>query len=137
MKRSITSPEFLIGFISAIGVLMALSSYAIENPFAIDIEGIETTTGSGEEYKGGKIEKAHPLQQSPITNYILMGVITSKDKSVAMIKSSEGKEYFIHVGDFLGNAGGKVFSINRKGIEVKEKSQIKALIVRNKGVSDE
>ncbi len=135
MKKSMTSPVFLAGFFSAIGMLIALTTYAVENPFA-DIEGISSGAATADGYKGG-VEEAHPLQQSPVINYTLMGVIASVDRSVAMIKSSEGGQYFIHVGDLLGNAGGKISSINHKGIEVKEKTQIIVLNVRNKGTSDD
>ena len=123
--------NFFIGFVTALGVLMALTTYAVENPFA-SIEGTPSGVATADEYKGG-IELAHPLQQNPVASYTLMGVIVSANKSIAMIKSSDGNEYFIHVGDLLGNAGGKVANIGRKGIEVEEKSQMLVLNVRNKG----
>jgi len=79
----------------------------------------------------------HPLLQHPVKSYILMGVVISKTVKIALIRANNGEEYFIRVGDLLGNAEGAITDINVIGIEVTEENQVVPLAVRNRSASHE
>jgi Tfp pilus assembly protein PilP len=66
-----------------------------------------------------------------------MALITSKKSNIAMIRAKNGEEFFIRVNDTLGNADGKITSINKRGIEVTEKDKVVSLLVRNRGVNND
>ena len=85
----------------------------------------------------GSVEGVHPLQQSPVNSYILMGVITSSKGKIGLIKAKNGGEYFVRVEELLGNENGKITQINRNGIEISEKDKIVSLLVRNRSVRNE
>lgn len=94
--------------------------------------------GSGaSEYIEGDSENIHPLQQQPAKNYTLMALIASKNGGIAMVRSKSGEEFFVRVNDTLGNANGKITSINKRGIEVTEKNKVVLLMVRNRSVSND
>ena len=79
----------------------------------------------------------HPLVQNPVNSYILMGVVISKSVKIALIRANNGDEYFIRVGDLLGNADGTITEINEIGIKVTEENEVVELLVRNRGASHE
>jgi type IV pilus assembly protein PilP len=54
-----------------------------------------------------------------------------------MVKIKNGEDFFVRVGDRLGNANGKITTINRRGIEVSEKDKVVSLLVRNRSVSND
>ena len=79
----------------------------------------------------------HPLLQHPVKSYILMGVVISKTVKIALIRANNGEEYFIRVGDLLGDAEGTITDINGIGIEVTEENKVVSLAVRNRSASNE
>ena len=66
-----------------------------------------------------------------------MGVVISKSVKIALIRANNGEEYFIRVGDLLGNDEGTITDINGSGIEVSEENKIVSLAVRNRSASNE
>ena len=66
-----------------------------------------------------------------------MGVVISKTVKIGLIRANNGEEYFIRVGDLLGNAEGKITDINGFGIEVTEENKVVSLVVRNRSASHE
>ncbi len=81
--------------------------------------------------------EVHPLQQSEVKEYVLMGIISSDTKKIALVRAQNGGEYFVKVGDLLGNAKGEINNISANGIEVNEKDKIVSLLVRNRSVNNE
>ena len=79
----------------------------------------------------------HPLLQHPVKSYILMGVVISKTVKIGLIRANNGEEYFIRVGDLLGNAEGTITDINVIGVEVSEENKVVSLVVRNRSASHE
>ena len=112
--------------------------YSQANPF----DPILDESGGGDAtdaYVGGQSEgkATHPLQKYPVKSYTLTGVINSPSMGVAMIRSSDGEEFFVHEGDRLGNKEGVIRVIFGTGLEVEEQKEIILLNVRNRSVSFE
>jgi Tfp pilus assembly protein PilP len=66
-----------------------------------------------------------------------MGVIASSKGKIALIRAKNGEEYFVRVGNQLGNTEGKITEISGVGIEVSEKDRVVSLTVRNRSVDNE
>jgi type IV pilus assembly protein PilP len=126
----------LVGVVSLSFALTSVSSGEGANPF----KPISPKSLGIPPYPpgdNGTSKGVHPLQQQSAENYTLMAVITSKNGKIAMVRSKNGGEYFVRIGDLLGNAEGKITDINARGIEVSEKDQVVSLLVRNRSVINE
>ncbi len=114
------------------------TSVAEDNAFGSLITNTETTVSAIDAPAPEVIDKSlHPLLQHPVKSYILMGVVISKTVKIGLIRANNGEEYFIRVGDLLGNAEGKITDINGFGIEVTEENKVVSLAVRNRSASHE
>ena len=114
------------------------TSVADDNAFGSLITNTETTVSAIDAPAAEVIDKSiHPLLQHPVKSYILMGVVISKTVKIGLIRANNGEEYFIRVGDLLGNAEGKITDINGFGVEVTEENKVVSLVVRNRSVSHE
>ena len=82
-------------------------------------------------------EGAHPLVKYPASSYIVMAVIVSNSKKIGLIRAKNAEEYFVRVGDLLGNADGKISDMHGRGIEVSEEDKIVSLLVRNRSAVNE
>ena len=79
----------------------------------------------------------HPLLQSAVSSNTLMAIMISPSIKIALIRAQNGEEYFIRVGDLLGNSEGTITDINSIGIEVTEEDEVISLLVRNRSVANE
>ena len=114
------------------------TSVADDNAFGSLITNTETTVSAIDAPAPDVIDKSvHPLLQHPVKSYILMGVVISKKVKIGLIRANNGDEYFIRVGDLLGNAEGTITEINEIGIKVTEENKVVSLAVRNRSVSNE
>ena len=114
------------------------TSVADDNAFGSLITNTETTVSAIDAPAPEVIDKSlHPLLQHPVKSYILMGVVISKTVKIGLIRANNGEEYFIRVGDLLGNAEGTITDINGIGIEVTEENKVVSLAVRNRSASHE
>ena len=114
------------------------TSVADDNAFGSLITNTETTVSAIDAPAAEVIDKSlHPLLQHPVKSYILLGVVISKTVKIALIRANNGEEYFIRVGDLLGNAEGAITDINVIRIEVTEENQVVPLAVRNRSASHE
>ena len=114
------------------------TSVADDNAFGSLITNTETTVSAIDAPAPDVIDKSvHPLLQHPVKSYILMGVVISKKVKIALIRANNGEEYFIRVGDLLGNAEGTITDINGIGVEVTEENKVVSLAVRNRSASNE
>ena len=82
----------------------------------------------------------HPLVRWPLDQYVIMGVLLSEDRKIAIVRTPRPhlQSYLLHIGDLLGDENCRVRSIDNSGITMLESSselpkQIR-LEVRNKGV---
>jgi type IV pilus assembly protein PilP len=66
-----------------------------------------------------------------------MAIMISPSIKIALIRAKNGEEYFIRVGDLLGNSEGTITDINSVGIEVTEEDEVISLLVRNRSVANE
>ena len=113
-------------------------SVADDNAFGSLITNTETTVSAIDAPAAEVIDKSlHPLLQHPVKSYILMGVVISKTVKIGLIRANNGEEYFIRVGDLLGDAEGTITDINGIGIEVTEENKVVFLAVRNRSASHE
>ena len=121
-----------------LSISIVSTSVADDNAFGSLITNTETTVSAIDAPAAEVIDKSlHPLPQHPVKSYILMGVVISKSVKIALIRANNGEEYFIRVGDLLGNAEGTITDINGSGIEVSEENKVVSLAVRNRSASNE
>ena len=114
------------------------TSVADDNAFGSLVTNTETAVSAIDAPAPDVIDKSvHPLLQHPVKSYILMGVVISKTVKIALIRANNGEEYFIRVGDLLGNAEGTITDINGIGVEVTEENKVVSLPVRNRSASNE
>ena len=114
------------------------TSVADDNAFGSLITNTETTVSAIDAPAPDVIDKSvHPLLQHPVKSYILMGVVISKTVKIGLIRANNGEEFFIRVGDLLGDAEGTITDINGIGIEVTEENKVVSLPVRNRSASHE
>ena len=121
-----------------LSISIVSTSVADDNAFGSLITNTDTTVPAADAPAAEVIDKSlHPLLQHPVKSYILMGVVISKTVKIALIRANNGEEYFIRVGDLLGNAEGTITDINGSGVEVSEENKIVSLVVRNRSASNE
>ena len=82
-------------------------------------------------------EGAHPLVKYPASSYIVIAVIVSNSKKIGLIRAKNAEEYFVRIGDSLGNSDGKISDMHGRGIEVSEEDKIVSLLVRNRSAVNE
>ena len=119
-------------------VSMASVSYAAENAFG----SLPTTNNNSSQavslISGEPVDQdLHPLVQNAIRSNTIIGIMISPSMKSAFIRTLTGDEYFVGIGDKLGNANGTITGINYEGIEVTEDSNVTSLPVRNRSVSNE
>jgi Tfp pilus assembly protein PilP len=118
-------------------VFLSITLTGVANESANPFNPIFSSTLGGATDAPAGTEGKHPLQQYPVKNYILMGVIASSNANIALIRARNGEEYFVRVGNLLGNTEGKITKINGVGVEVSEKDRVVSLMVRNRSMSNE
>ena len=83
-------------------------------------------------------QSVHPLLQNSITSNIIIGIMISPKEKTAFIRTASGDDYFVKVGDKLGNANGSITDISHEAIEVTEDGEVVYLVVRNRsGVNED
>ena len=83
-------------------------------------------------------QSVHPLLQNSITSNIIIGIMISPSQKTAFIRTAIGDDYFVKVGDKLGNANGSITDISHEAIEVTEDGEVVYLVVRNRsGVNED
>ena len=98
----------------------------------------ESGGGAAAAYENGVDDRSdiHPLQRAPLSQLTVMGVLVSAKGRAAMVRTSNNEEFFVHLDDFLGNAGGRISEITERGLEVKEEEEVTLLSVRNRSAGD-
>ena len=130
--------QVLFVFWMILSIPIVGTSVAEDNLFGSLITDTETVVSAIDAPAPDVIDKSvHPLLQHPVKSYILMGVVTSKIVKIGLIRANNGEEYFVRVGDLLGNAEGTITVINGIGIEVTEENKVISLPVRNRSASNE
>ena len=79
----------------------------------------------------------HPLIRNAAATNTLMAVMISPELKLALIRTQSGDNYFVRIGDKLGNAKGTITAIKANAIEVTEEGEIVSLDVRNRSASNE
>tara|TARA_B100001079_G_scaffold202254_1_gene175826 strand:- start:24 stop:470 length:447 start_codon:yes stop_codon:yes gene_type:complete len=137
LNRGVDMKIKLVLFVM-LSISIVSTSVADDNAFGSLITNTDTTVPAADAPAAEVIDKSlHPLLQHPVKSYILMGVVISKTVKIALIRANNGEEYFIRVGDLLGNDEGTITDINGSGIEVSEENKIVSLAVRNRSASNE
>ena len=129
-------------FVSILSLLLLLASlasvsYAAENAFG-SLPSTNNNSSQGSSLSSDPIDQSlHPLVQNTIRSNTIIGIMISPSMKTAFIRTLTGDEYFVSIGDKLGNANGTITGINYEGIEVTEDSNVTSLAVRNRSVSNE
>lgn len=84
------------------------STMTIRDPFSPFLSGGGGPVGSA------SVDgvQAQPLQKFPAQSYDLIGVVSSKKRSIGMIRTPEGANFFLYKGDELGADNFKVTEIS-------------------------
>jgi len=84
------------------------STMTIRDPFSPFLSGGSGPVGSA------SVDgvQAQPLQKFPAQSYDLIGVVSSKKRSIGMIRTPEGANFFLYKGDELGADNFKVTEIS-------------------------
>ncbi len=122
-----------------LGALLSTALTGVANEGVNPFDPIFSSTpgSAATEYVEDDSANIHPLQQQPVNRYTLMALISSKKGNIAMVRAKSGEEFFVKLNDTLGNANGKITSINKRGIEVTEKDKVISLLVRNRSISND
>lgn len=116
-------------------------SFAAENAFGslVSTNTANTNTTSSSSSSSNTIVDitVHPMLRWPVESVTLMGLMVSPSLKVAIIRLQDGGEYFIRLGDKLGDAKGTVTDIKSSSIEVTQAGEIVIVEVRNRSVSNE
>ena len=137
LNRGVDMKIKLVLFVM-LSISIVSTSVADDNAFGSLITNTDTAVPAADAPAAEVIDKSlHPLLQHPVKSYILMGVVISKSVKIALIRANNGEEYFIRVGDLLGNAEGTITDINVSGVEVSEENKVVSLAVRNRSASNE
>ena len=130
-------------FVSVLSLILLLGSlasvsYAAENAFG-SLPTINNNSSQAVSLISGETvdQDLHPLVQNAIRSNTIIGIMISPSVTTAFIRTLTGDEYFVSIGDKLGNANGIITGINYEGIEVTEDSLVTSLPVRNRSVSNE
>jgi len=114
-------------------------SFAAENAFGslVSTNTANTNTTSSSSSNTIVDITVHPMLRWPVESVTLMGLMVSPSLKVAIIRLQDGGEYFIRLGDKLGDAKGTVTDIKSSSIEVTQAGEIVTVEVRNRSVSNE
>jgi len=136
MKIKFASNIFLMFILALLGGV----SQAAENAFGSlpTIVNNNSAQSSGG-FTGDPIDQSvHPLLQNSISSNIIIGIMISPSQKTAFIRTASGDDYFVKVGDKLGNANGSITEISHETIEVTEDGKVVYLPVRNRsGVNED
>ena len=128
-------------FVSILSLLLLLASLAsisnaAENAFGA-LPSTNNNSSQASSLSSDPIDQSlHPLVQNTIRSNTIIGIMISPSMKTAFIRTLTGDEYFVSIGDKLGNANGTITGINYEGIEVTEDSNVTSLAVRNRSVSN-
>ena len=131
MKTKFASNLSLMFILASLGSF----SHAAENAFG-SLPTLDTNSSGG--FVSDPIDQnAHPLLQNTIASNIIIGTMISPSNKTAFIRTASGDDYFVRIGDKLGNKNGVITGVNHLGIEVTEEGKVVSLAVRNRSVSNE
>ena len=74
----------------------------------------------------------HQLENYSLNVYAVVGVVISEEMAMTVIKSPDGKDHFLNIGDRLGSEGGHIETISSEGITVNTESSLITIPVSNK-----
>ena len=129
--------------VSILSLLLLLASlvsvtYAADNAFGSLPSTNNNSSQPTNSFSSEPIDQSvHPLLQNAITSNTIIGIMISSSFKTAFIRTASGDDYFVRIGDKLGNANGSITGINYEGIEVTEDSKVISLSVRNRSVANE
>jgi Tfp pilus assembly protein PilP len=128
-------------FVSILSLLLLASlasvSYAAENAFG-SLPSTNNNSSQASSLSSDPIDQSlHPLVQNTIRSNTIIGIMISPSMKTAFIRTLTGDEYFVSIGDKLGNENGTITGINYEAVEVTEASKVTSLPVRNRSISND
>ena len=129
-------------FVSILSLLLLLASLAsisnaAENAFG-SLPSTNNNSSQASSLSSNPIDQSlHPLIQNTIRSNTIIGIMISPSMKTAFIRTLTGDEYFVSIGDKLGNANGTITGINYEAVEVTEASKVTSLPVRNRSISND
>ena len=129
-------------FVSILSLILLLASlasvsYAAENAFG-SLPSTNNNSSQASSLSSDPIDQSlHPLVQNTIRSNTIIGIMISPSMKTAFIRTLTGDEYFVRIGDKLGNENGTITGINYEAVEVTEASKVTSLPVRNRSISND
>ncbi len=132
MKIKFASSLSLMFILALLGSILHAAENAFGSLPSVDI------TSTGENFAIDTIDlNAHPLLQSAVKSNTIIGIMISPSVKIASVRTQNGDQYFVRIGDKLGNSEGVITDIKSDAIEVTEKGEVISLVVRNRSVTNE
>lgn len=88
---------------------LAAAAMKLRDPFKLPLRVEET------------LRPLTELERYPLTDFVMLGVITGPKKVRAMIRDPKGQVHTVTLGDRIGTREGKIQLITESGISVEEK----------------
>tara|TARA_B100000579_G_scaffold260458_1_gene214616 strand:- start:16 stop:432 length:417 start_codon:yes stop_codon:yes gene_type:complete len=109
--------KYLITLIFTLGLLISSFSYADVDPFSRSF----TKQSSGEQTSMSASPAAgdnsvHPILRLSLDQYFVKGIVTSSKGSLAIVSFPGGDDYFLYVGDPIGNNAYVLKSVSIDGV---------------------
>jgi len=82
--------------------------------------------------KKNKNDQNHPLIDSALDEYRIIGLAIAPNNAVIVIKSPDKHEYFATIGDRLGSEGGVISNLTTDSITVNTGNDVVTIPVSNK-----
>ncbi len=116
--------KYLITLIFTIGLLISSFSYADVDPFSRSF----TKQSSGEQTSMSASPAAgdnsvHPILRLSLDQYFVKGIVTSSKGSLAIVSFPGGDDYFLYVGDPIGNDAHVLKSVSIDGVSFEKEGE--------------
>ena len=116
--------KYLITLIFTLGLLISSFSYADVDPFSRSF----TKQSSGEQTSMSASPAAgdnsvHPILRLSLDQYFVKGIVTSSKGSLAIVSFPGGDDYFLYVGDPIGNNAYVLKSVSIDGVSFEKEGE--------------
>ena len=131
--NSVYSSLFFLSLLLLVSVIPADALAEGRDPFSPTGSGniIDKIMPNNSDNKSSN-NSSSPLTSSKLSSFRVVGVISSKDKKIGVVKSINGLDYNVQTGDAIGSEGAIIADITVDGLVVENRGKKITLPVKNK-----